>query len=82
MKPEWQHYLALPKEVYDGGAVQPDLMAEVVARYDRVSHGHDYQQLSQRPEFQTTYDLLRQYSRETSAATPAPLNLPPPPAAK
>jgi len=82
LKPEWQAYLALPKEVHDGGVVQPELMNETVARYERVSRGNQYQQLSQRPEFQTTYDLLRQYSRETSAAVPPPLNLPPPPAAK
>jgi lipid-binding SYLF domain-containing protein len=80
LKPEWQQFLALPKEVYDGGPVHPELMNETIARYERVSRGHEYQQLSQRPEFQTTYDLLRQYSRETAAMTPAPLNLPPPPA--
>jgi lipid-binding SYLF domain-containing protein len=80
LKPEWKAYLALPKEVYDGGPLQPDSLAATLAHYERVSRGHDYQQLSQRPEFQTTLDLLRQYSRETSAATPAPLNLPPPPA--
>jgi lipid-binding SYLF domain-containing protein len=81
LKPEWQAYLALPKEIYDGGAVQPELMNDTIARYDRILRGHEYQQLAQRPEFQTTYDLLRQYSRETSAMVPPPLNLPPPPAA-
>ncbi len=82
LRPEWQQYLALPKEVYDGGTVDPALLGQVLARYETVSKGAHYQQLSQRPEFQTTYDLLRQYSREASAMTPAPLNLPPPPAAK
>jgi lipid-binding SYLF domain-containing protein len=82
LKPEWQAYLALPKEIHDGGVVPPEQMNETIARYERVSRGHDYQQLSQRPEFQTTFDLLRQYSKETAAATPAPLNLPPPPASK
>ena len=81
LKLEWQQYLALPKEVYDGGTVDPGLLAAGRARYDRVSKGAEYQQLSQRPEFQTTYDLLHQYSREASATTPPPLSLPPPPAA-
>ena len=82
LRPEWQTYLALPKEVYDGGPIHPDALTATLAHYDRISRSHDYQQLSQRPEFQSTYDLLRQYSRETAASTPAPLNLPPPPAAQ
>ena len=70
LRPEWQQYLALPKEVYEGGAVPPELMTQVLSRYDHVSRGAEYQQLAQRPEFQTTYDLLRQFAKESSAATP------------
>jgi len=81
LRPEWQAYLALPKELSAGGPVPSDAMAATVAHFERVSRGHEYQQLSQRPEFQATFDLLRQYSRETAATTPAPLNLPPPPPA-
>ena len=79
LKPEWQQYLALPKEVYDGGAPPPEALEQVVARYERVSKGHDYQQLSQRPEFQNTFDLLREYHQEISVTAPRQLNLPPPP---
>jgi SH3 domain-containing YSC84-like protein 1 len=81
LKPEWQQYLALPKEVYDGGAPAADQLAQLVARYDRVLRGRDYQQLAQRPEFQTTFELLREYNQAIAISAPPQLNLPPPPVA-
>jgi SH3 domain-containing YSC84-like protein 1 len=82
LKPEWQQYLALPKEVYEGGTPAVEQLTGIVGRYDRVAHGAGFQQLAERPEFQTTFDLLREYNQEIAVSAPRQLSLPPPPSAK
>jgi SH3 domain-containing YSC84-like protein 1 len=79
LSPEWQQYLALPPEVYNPTA-QPrlDVLRVVLARYDQVAKSTSYGALVARPEFQATYELLREYAGALAAAVPG-LQLPPPP---
>ena len=76
---EWRPYLALPKEVYDP-ASQPHLetVLAVLKRYQLVNDSPDYRQLSERQEFQSTFELLREYEQALTA-TRGKLELPPPP---
>ena len=78
--PEWQHYLALPKEVYDpAGQPRLDSLRITVARFDQVSKSPDYKSLAARPELQNTLELLREYTEALSIAADSSLKLPPPP---
>ncbi|HEV8062587.1 MAG TPA: lipid-binding SYLF domain-containing protein [Gemmataceae bacterium] len=80
LDPAWQQYLALPAEVITGQPLPPAATLEpVVRRYQTVASEARYHELSEHPEFQETYALLRRYA---SLAQPRPagtLPLPPPP---
>lgn len=79
LNPEWQAFLALPPATFDPAA-RPDMtaVAQSLNRYAQVAADAKFAELSRRPEFQSTLELLREYSAalESSAAT---LQLPPPP---
>lgn len=80
LTPEWQSYLALPKEIYAPGQQPPvEALRQVIARFDQVPRSPQYASLASRPEFQSTLELLREYTEETAAAGSAALALPPPP---
>lgn len=80
LSPEWQSYLALPKEVYAPGQQPPvGALRQVIARFDQVPRSPQYASLASRPEFQSTLEVLREYTEEVSAAASAALALPPPP---
>jgi lipid-binding SYLF domain-containing protein len=83
LSPEWQRYLALPKEVYNP-AEQPrlDSLRIAVAKYDQLGKSQDYKSLVARPEFQNTLELLREYTEAVSIAAESALKLPSPPGAK
>jgi len=78
--PQWQQYLTLPTEVYEGtqlpGAQQ---LATARSRYQTVATDPRFRSLADRHEFQETYSLLNRYLALTAAAGPGGLNLPPPP---
>jgi hypothetical protein len=77
--PQWQNFLALPPAATNT-AMQPNAadFAAVYSRYQQVAANPQYASLSSRPEFQSTMDLLREYSSvlQTQGAT---LQLPAPP---
>ncbi len=76
----WRAYLALPAELYSGD--RPPAVQAVRVSLDRfasVAADPRYRSLSQRPEFQTTWCLLRQYAAMPQAKGTPPLSLPPPP---
>lgn len=76
----WQQYLALPREVFESGEPpQIESLQKAMQQYDRVAQSPKYQALSQRPEFQSTYELLREYTRELSDSSRQQIELPPPP---
>jgi len=80
LTPEWRQYLALPKEfAQPAGHPSLDSLTAVEQRFAKVDSTPTYKQLAQRPEFQTTYELLREYRTALSATQPT-LQLPPPPA--
>jgi lipid-binding SYLF domain-containing protein len=79
LSPEWKPYLALPKELQQPG-VHPssEALTHTISRFAHVSVTPEYRRLAQRPEFQTTYDLLREYEQAVTVTHPS-LQLPPPP---
>jgi len=76
----WQRYLALPREVFEGDQ-PPSLQSlqQAQRQYAQVAQAPQYQALAGRPEFQATYEVLRQYAQELMAVSQPPLALPPPP---
>ncbi|MES2793469.1 MAG: lipid-binding SYLF domain-containing protein [Planctomycetota bacterium] len=79
LSPEWRRYLAMPKEVLDpAGHPSVESLAAVEQRFSKIVGNPQYQQLSDRPEFQGTYEMLREYLDALSANQPE-LELPPPP---
>jgi lipid-binding SYLF domain-containing protein len=76
----WRTYLALPVEVFSGDhPPSVDALRRSLDRFTAVAADTRYQSLSQRPEFQNTLSLLRQYSAALTPATAQRLSLPPPP---
>ncbi len=79
LSPEWRPYLAIPRELQEPGVVPPhESVTLALKRFAHVSGATEYQQLVQRPEFQSTYELLREYEQAVGAAR-STLQLPPPP---
>jgi lipid-binding SYLF domain-containing protein len=78
LSPEWQTFLALPQEVEPATGVDRAALASIYDRFNRVNSSPEFKELTTRPEFQTTLQLLREYS-EALAANPAILKLPAPP---
>ncbi|TWU64733.1 lipid-binding SYLF domain-containing protein [Crateriforma conspicua] len=78
--PQWQAFLALPKEMFAASAhVTPEDLAPTLARYQTVATNPQYRALAQRPEFQSVYGLLQHYHRSLQPDDPK-VQLPPPPA--
>jgi len=78
--PPWQQYLALPKEVFEPGEPpRVEVLQKALQQYDQVAQSPKYQALSQRPEFQSTYEVLREYAQELAETSRRQIDLPPPP---
>ena len=79
VSPSWREYLAVPKELLDPAA-HPNLeaLAALEHRFTKIEGNPHYKDLAARPEFQATYDVLREYVRELNSSGPT-LQLPPPP---
>lgn len=79
---DWQSFLALPPTVF-GTAEHPPIKALEAARtnFERVVSDPTFAALRSRPEFQTTFDILREYIQALQAQSPT-LILPPPPPPK
>lgn len=79
---QWKGYLALPSQVFTGNEHPPaDALGRVLSNFDAVASDARYQALAARPEFQSTYGLLKHYKQALSQSDDA-LHLPPPPSAK
>ena len=79
LDPNWQSYLGLPAEVFNGNG-HPSVAAlnESLARFEAVRNDANYAMLSNDAEFQSTYGLLKHYTNELANSNQA-LNLPAPP---
>jgi lipid-binding SYLF domain-containing protein len=79
LSPDWRQYLAIPKETLDP-AVPPNVegLRALQQKFAKIDSSPTYRQLAQRPEFQATHELLREYLETLSTAGPS-LDLPPPP---
>ncbi|HZZ28191.1 MAG TPA: YSC84-related protein [Pirellulales bacterium] len=76
----WQSYLALPPELNTANSSpQPDVVEAAVKRYKAVATDAKYKVLTQRPEFQETYGLLKAYRDLQSVSSTPSLALPNPP---
>jgi hypothetical protein len=78
LAPEWQKFLAVPALVSPASAADPATLAAAYERYNRVNSSPEFKQLAERPEFQTTMELLREYLEALAASGPI-LRLPQPP---
>lgn len=79
LSPTWRQYLALPKELSEPeGRPAPDALTTLESRFTKIESAPNYKQLVERPEFQATHELLREYIAAMSAGHPT-LELPPPP---
>ncbi len=77
----WQSYLALPAEIFSGNShPSSTALSDCLARYENVRSDPRYRALSERPEFQSTYGLLKHY-QQAQSQTSQPLTLPNPPPA-
>jgi hypothetical protein len=80
LSPAWRQYLALPREILDpAGHPDAEALKAVEQRFAKIQGNASYKGLAERPEFQATYDVLREYITALSASAPT-LQLPPPPA--
>ena len=79
LSPSWRNYLAVPRELLDPKA-EPNVegMKTLEQRFSKVAANPMYRDLSERAEFQTTHELLKEYLHELTADGPK-LDLPPPP---
>ena len=78
---EWIAYLELPPSVFTpGAAVSNEALNISLQRFAAISNHQQYLSLSQRPEFVTTHQLLREFATLNSATRANALTLPPPPA--
>jgi lipid-binding SYLF domain-containing protein len=76
---QWATFLALPGEIFNGQAPpSSELLNRSLTHFDTVAIDPHYRDLAQRPEFQTTHNLLRQYAAALTQPA-AQLTLPPPP---
>ena len=78
--PSWQKYLSLPPEINSpAGQPKPEELEAAVKRYKAVAADAKYKVLTQRPEFQETYGLLKAYRDLQSVSATPSLALPNPP---
>jgi lipid-binding SYLF domain-containing protein len=76
----WRRYLALPEEVHSADKLPSvDSLNAALRQFDRVAVDAKYRGLTQRFEFQTTHEALRQYIKALTAGAAPQLELPPPP---
>lgn len=80
LDPQWQQYLTLPTEIYEGTQLpSAESMAAARARFQTVAADPRFRTLADRHEFQETYALLNRYVAASTPGTAGGLNLPPPP---
>lgn len=78
--PQWQQYLQLPTEIYEGTQMpSAEAMAPAKSRYETIATDPRYRALADRHEFQETYALLNRYIALSANAAAPGLTLPPPP---
>ena len=80
LEKNWQSYLALPAEVFEANKhPRVESLNHSLRRFHKIARDPRYRVLFQRPEFQRTYELLKEYAAARSSHPAAQLNLPPPP---
>ncbi len=76
----WRNYLPLPEAIVkDPRMVSPQLVQDILNRFDRVAGDPKYAQLASMGEFQQTHELLGRYLSQIHESTSRTVGLPPPP---
>ena len=79
LNPEWRPYLGLPPGLQEPGTLpSAEHLTLAIQRFTHVNNAPEYQRLTRRPEFQNTFELLREYEQAMASIHPT-LQLPPPP---
>lgn len=79
LSPEWRPYLAIPKELREPGVYpSQESLTAALGHFTKINSSPEYRRLTARPEFQNTYEQLREYEQAVSTTQPV-LELPPPP---
>lgn len=78
LAPEWQDFLAVPAPVVPPDAAHTAAVGAALERFNTVSSSAEFKQLAERPEFQVTHELLREYVAALATGGPV-LLLPAPP---
>jgi hypothetical protein len=80
LDPAWQNFLQPPASVFAAGALPPEQdLAAALRNYNTVAADPKFAALTQKPEFVTTHQLLRELLSQRARADEANLPLPPPP---
>lgn len=80
LEKQWQSYLALPAEVFEANKhPSVESLHHSLRHFHMVANDPRYRALFQRPEFQKTYELLKEYAAARASHPAAQLKLPPPP---
>ena len=78
----WRQYLAMPSELFAPDRPLPaETVRPLLSRFDAVALDPQYLVLTQRPEFQSTHQLLRECASGAAPGDGRLSNLPPPPSA-
>jgi lipid-binding SYLF domain-containing protein len=76
---DWRSFLAMPAEIFNQTAhPTADALRPSLTNFNVVATDAKFQTLATRPEFQSTFALLKQYSAALTE-TSSPVQLPPPP---
>ncbi len=79
LNPDWQRYLALPKELHEPGNYPTiESVANTLERFSHVNSTAEYRNLARNSDFQSTYELLREYEQALMTFRPQ-IKLPSPP---
>ena len=79
LSPEWRPYLAIPKELREPGVYPAqESLATALSHFTKINSSPEYRRLTSRPEFQNTFEQLREYEQAVATTQPV-LELPPPP---
>lgn len=76
----WRNYLPLPEAIVrDPRSVSPQMVQDVLKRFDRVAGDPKYAMLTSTNEFQQVHELLGRYFVQVQETTGRTVGLPPPP---
>ena len=78
---QWRRFLGMPSDVFNvNEPPNSDAVQASLRQFDRIAGDPKYKSLADRPEFQSTHELMKEYARELTTGA-GQVALPPPPEA-